>query len=137
MLLDGLTDKRTREAAPLTFRQVLAETLAAWVRSGGAAVAPVLEPYVGATHWPSGAPLPLDLVYATERRCARLLAKRACFQFLEEHYPLYIFACVYPYFCLAPVLRLGWCYPVAFLCINGAFVTPVAVCLLLFVRMGT
>ena len=43
-------------------------TDAARSRRGIGAVAPALEPYVDATHWPSGAPLPLCI---TVRRCRR------------------------------------------------------------------
>ena len=51
-------------------QQLRTLTAAARWRHGIGAVAPALEPYVDATHWPSGAPLPLCIT-AAARRCRR------------------------------------------------------------------
>ena len=70
-----------------TFYQVLAETQLARRRFGDTAVAAVLEPYVGATRWPSGAPLPLSLVQAAAQHRHGLLPKHV---YLDFCFALYI-----------------------------------------------
>lgn len=51
----------------VTFKQVLWQTYWARVWQGPTAVAPVLRPYLNATRWPSGAPLPMPILKSTRK----------------------------------------------------------------------